>query len=158
METNQELINYCRTLAINNSPCKKMKVGAVVLKDGTIVSRGWNYPYDGKKCEPCLREGVPSGTRLEMCRGVHAEQACILYALENKIDLKGGLMYVGAVRPNGEPLVKAIKEFSCTFCSRLLSQLDLIGVAEHTMRGVEILTMDEVMETSYKVASRERKT
>ncbi len=151
MSIHEEMINYCRVLA-GNSVCKKMKVGAVVLKDGTIVSRGWNFPYDNQVCEPCLREGVRSGTQLERCRGVHAEQSCILYALQNKIDLTGGIMYVGAVYPDGEPLIKPLKEFSCTFCSRLLYQLGLVGVAEHTIRGVEILTMDEVMETSYKVA------
>ncbi len=56
--------------------------GCVIVKDGNIVSMGYNSQYRGSPlCENigCLREAenIPTGTKIERCRAMHAEWMAI---------------------------------------------------------------------------------
>lgn len=81
------------------STCLRQNIGAVVVNDKTIVSTGFNgAPRGLPHCSEigCLRDEmkIPSGTRHEICRGVHAEQNAIIRG--DPIHLRGGTMYVNA--------------------------------------------------------------
>lgn len=82
-----------------NANCIKGKVGAIIVKDEEILSRGNNSVPIG--CVPCTEETcirkvlkLKSGEKQELCRVVHAEQNAILNALFKKNNLDDASMYV----------------------------------------------------------------
>ena len=67
------------------STCLRHHFGAVITKDDVIVSTGYNgAPRKCKHCTElgCLRNelNIPSGTKIETCRAVHAEMNAIIQA------------------------------------------------------------------------------
>ena len=65
------------------STCIKRKVGAVLVKDGHILSTGYNGAPSGfTHCTPetCVRKALNPGEKPELCMGVHAEINCIIQA------------------------------------------------------------------------------
>jgi len=80
------------------STCIRKKVGAVIVKDKRILSTGYNgAPRNLKHCLDigCIREknNIPSGTRHELCRGVHAEQNAIIQAAIHGSVIDGATLY-----------------------------------------------------------------
>jgi len=73
-------------------------VGAVLVKDKRILSTGYNGSVrNTPHCDVagCMREklDVPSGTRHELCRGLHAEQNALLFANSTGINTEGAVLY-----------------------------------------------------------------
>lgn len=80
------------------STCQRHHVGAVAVKDKHILSTGYNGAAAGvKDCLElgCLRDelNIPSGTRHEICRGIHAEQNAIIQASLHGVSIEGATMY-----------------------------------------------------------------
>ncbi|AAW40312.1 MAG: cytidine/deoxycytidylate deaminase family protein [Dehalococcoides mccartyi] len=80
------------------STCVRHHVGAVAVKDKHILSTGYNgAPAGLTDCLElgCLRNqnGIPSGTRHEICRAVHAEQNVIIQAALHGTSLEGATVY-----------------------------------------------------------------
>jgi dCMP deaminase len=77
------------------SNCLKLKVGAVILKDGLIAGLGWN---DARPKEPyCPRKDMPTGEGYFFCsthcaQTFHAEEMAI-YNRTRK-DLNGGEIFI----------------------------------------------------------------
>jgi dCMP deaminase len=76
-----------------------------------MLATGYNGAPSGlRHCEEvgCIRErqGIPSGERHELCRGIHAEQNAILQAAQFGIGLKGSVLYC-----TNEP---------CILCAKML--------------------------------------
>ncbi|MBI2130089.1 dCMP deaminase family protein [Candidatus Woesearchaeota archaeon] len=78
--------------------CQRHNVGAVLVKDKHIISTGYNGAPRG--CKDCLELGclrdelkIPSGTRHEICRAVHAEQNAIIQAALHGKHTEGSTMY-----------------------------------------------------------------
>ena len=68
------------------------------MKDKHILTTGYNgAPAGAKDCLElgCLRDelGIPSGTRQEICRGIHAEQNVIIQAGLHGVSLEGSTVY-----------------------------------------------------------------
>ena len=85
-------------LVATRSTCIRRQVGAIIVKDKQILSTGYNgAPKGTPHCIDvgCLREKmkVPSGTRHELCRGVHAEQNAIVQAAVHGVQVSGATMY-----------------------------------------------------------------
>ncbi|MFX0099167.1 MAG: cytidine/deoxycytidylate deaminase family protein [Candidatus Hodarchaeota archaeon] len=81
-------------IVAKRSTCMRRNVGAVLVKDGHIISTGYNGAPSGlAHCTPdtCLRNkyDVPSGERHELCRGVHAEANCIIQAAMHGTTIEG---------------------------------------------------------------------
>ena len=94
------------------------KFGCVIVKTGNIISMGYNAQHKGSPlCSEvgCLREAenIPSGTRLERCRAMHAEWWALsnLVASGVGVSTKGATMYL-----NSEP---------CEVCAKLIAQTEL---------------------------------
>ncbi|MFC1821372.1 cytidine/deoxycytidylate deaminase family protein [Thermodesulfobacteriota bacterium] len=105
------------------STCMRRAVGAVLVKDKRILATGYNgAPAGLKHCREvgCLREtsGVPSGTRHELCRGLHAEQNVIIQAAYHGIAINGATLYC-----TNKP---------CAICSKMLINA-----------GIEMIYYDE---------------
>lgn len=98
------------------STCRR-QVGAVITKNNKIVSTGYNgVPKGLSHClenEGCLRElnNIPSGTRQEFCRAVHAEQNAIVEAAISGKNIKNGTIYVNT--------------YPCSICARMLINAEI---------------------------------
>jgi len=80
------------------STCLRRHVGAVVVKDRRILATGYNGAPQGiRHCGEvgCLREeqGVPSGEKHELCRGLHAEQNAVIQAALHGVSIAGSTIY-----------------------------------------------------------------
>ena len=85
-------------MVARRTTCLRRAVGAVLVKDRRILATGYNgAPAGLKHCEEvgCLRENesIPSGTRHELCRGLHAEQNVIIQAAYHGISISGSTIY-----------------------------------------------------------------
>jgi len=86
------------SVVAERSTCRRHHVGAVAVKDKHILATGYNGAPSGlKDCLElgCLRDemNIPSGTRHEICRGIHAEQNVIIQASLHGISLEGSTIY-----------------------------------------------------------------
>jgi len=78
------------------STCTRRQIGAIIVSEtGEIRSSGYNgNPRGLPHCEDmgCIRDRlkIPSGTRMETCTAVHAEQNALIQAGPNS---KGGTIY-----------------------------------------------------------------
>jgi dCMP deaminase len=83
-------------IVASRTTCVRRKVGAVIVREKQIVSTGYNgAPQGMPHCLDlgCAREGIPSGTRSELCRGAHAEQNAINFAARFGISIEGSTLY-----------------------------------------------------------------
>jgi len=86
------------SVVAERSTCHRHHVGAVAVRDKHILSTGYNGAAAGlKDCLElgCLRDelNIPSGTRHEICRGIHAEQNAIIQAALHGVSLEGSTIY-----------------------------------------------------------------
>jgi len=107
---NQYFSSITRMVA-TRSTCLRRHVGAILVKEKRILSTGYNgAPAGLKHCIEvgCLREeaGIPSGTRHELCRALHAEQNAIVQAAYHGISIAGSTLYC-----TNKP---------CVICSKML--------------------------------------
>ena len=87
------------SVVAERSTCRRHHVGAVAVKDKHILATGYNGAPSGlKDCLElgCLRDemNIPSGTRHEICRGIHAEQNVIIQASLHGVSLEGATVYL----------------------------------------------------------------
>jgi dCMP deaminase len=106
-------------LAAKRSTCVRRQVGAVIVKDNHILSTGYNGAASGMPhCAElgCIRQeqGIPSGQRHELCRGVHAEQNAIIQAAYHGTSIKDSEMY--------------ITHFPCFICAKMIRNAGIIRV------------------------------
>jgi len=86
------------SVVAERSTCRRHHVGAVAVRDKHIMATGYNGAASGlKDCLElgCLRDeqDIPSGTRHEVCRGIHAEQNVIIQASLHGVSLEGSTIY-----------------------------------------------------------------
>ena len=116
-------INYYLDIAqtvAERATCLRRRFGSVIVKNDAIISTGYNGAPRGRaNCTDlgyCLREkySIPSGTRYELCRSVHAEANAIISA--SRQDMIGASLYlVGRDAATNELLPDAM---SCSMCKR----------------------------------------
>jgi len=86
------------SVVAERSTCRRHHIGAVAVKDKHILATGYNgAPSGAKDCLElgCLRDemNIPSGTRQEICRGIHAEQNVIIQATLHGVSLEGSTIF-----------------------------------------------------------------
>ena len=99
------------SVVAERSTCRRHHVGAVAVKNKHILATGYNgAPSGAKDCLElgCLRDemNIPSGTRQEICRGIHAEQNVIIQAALHGVSLEGSTIYA--------------THTPCVLCSKML--------------------------------------
>ncbi|MCF6291175.1 MAG: cytidine/deoxycytidylate deaminase family protein [Desulfobacterales bacterium] len=107
-------------LVAQRSTCLRRKVGAVIVRDKRIITTGYNgVPVNIRHCaeQGCLREqqGVPSGERHELCRGLHAEQNAIIQGALHGVSLAGATLYC-----TNQP---------CAICSKMLINARIVSIS-----------------------------
>lgn len=117
----------CRAVAIK-SPCLSRHIGAILVRDRSIVSTGYNGPPRGvPHCgherlmhdkelaallvlntflprrikDDCPRKilGYESGTHMELCPAQHAEENAVSNAARNGVSVLGTTLYMNSVIP-----------------------------------------------------------
>ncbi|MFH1015973.1 MAG: cytidine/deoxycytidylate deaminase family protein [Chloroflexota bacterium] len=86
------------SVVAERATCRRHHVGAVAVRNKHILSTGYNgAPSGARDCLElgCLRDelGIPSGTRHEICRGIHAEQNVIIQAGLHGVSIEGATVY-----------------------------------------------------------------
>lgn len=105
--------------------CLRRKYGAVITKENTIVSTGYNGAPRGMK--DCIDAGrctrkeleIPHGERYELCHSVHAEANAIIRASAE--ELSGSTIYISGTdlnrRPHGG---EECHSEPCMMCKRMI--------------------------------------
>jgi deoxycytidylate deaminase len=149
----------CREALIRiaeRSDCDKIKFGAVALNEnGTILAYGWNHnprPRDGYSCaRDCvggIRAGVRSGTCVERCYSVHAEQHALLESRWPVDEIAVlGVMPDGRLFDNGGG-------FYCTVCARLMAAAGVKRVWVLANDDWQAVSIEDAWRQSYEAALR----
>lgn len=79
---NEWLMEVAKATA-KRGTCLRRQVGCVLInKHNHIIATGYNGPAYGlphcTQVQPCLGANYPSGTNLELCEAIHAEQNALL--------------------------------------------------------------------------------
>lgn len=92
----------CKAVA-SKSPCLSRKIGAILVKDKSIVSTGYNGPPRGvPHCQDiCPRKvmGFESGKGMEWCPAQHAEENAVSNAARLGVSVLGSTLYMNSVIP-----------------------------------------------------------
>lgn len=93
-------------IVAQRSTCLRSQVGALIVKDGRIISMGYNGPVSGMPActQPDLLQGIllqqgvlqPRGTECEgpgCTRSLHAETNAIAFAARAGVSVEGCTMY-----------------------------------------------------------------
>lgn len=103
------------------STCLRRRFGAIIVKNDSIISTGYNgAPRGRKNCDDldyCYREklGIPRGERYEMCRSVHAEANAIIAAPREQ--MLGSTLYMVCTSPADGAVMPGTT--SCMMCKKL---------------------------------------
>jgi dCMP deaminase len=97
-------------LVSERSTCLSRQVGSVLVRDRRILATGYNGAPTGiEHCPFCIRNllEVPSGERHEICRGLHAEQNCLIQCARNGVSSADSTIYIYGGTP-------------CVICAKML--------------------------------------
>ena len=114
-------LDIAETVAERSTFLRK-KYGAIIVKNDTIVSTGYNgAPRGRKNCSDlgyCMREnlGIPRGERYELCRSIHSEANAIIAA--SREQMLGATLYLCCTEPKTGEVVGGTN--SCMMCKRMI--------------------------------------
>lgn len=146
--TRTELYIEMVKLMAQRSTCHRLDVGCVIVKNGRIITTGYNSsPAGMPHChdEGCLIE-KPS---LRCIRTVHAEAGAISFAARHGIPLEGTTLYVTAS--------------PCLDCSKLIINSGIIsvryleqyrnteGIKLLFQAGIQLIHLDDPIKTSMEL-------
>ena len=94
-----EYYTFLTQATSTRSPCKKLKVGCILVKDNRIISQGYNGYLPGCKHEQVIRNGHEIAT-------VHAEQNAITDCAKRGVSCNNSTAYV--------------THFPCLNCTKML--------------------------------------
>ena len=129
-------INYYLDIAqtvAERATCMRRRFGSVIVKNDAIISTGYNGAPRGRaNCTDlgyCLREkfSIPTGTRYELCRSVHAEANAIINADREK--MIGSTLYLACLGNDGSAVPGTD---SCMMCKRMIINAGLSKVIIRT--------------------------
>lgn len=142
--THDEYFMEIANVVAKRSTCLRIHVGAVIVKEGQILSTGYNgAPHGFEHCLDigCIREkeNVAHGTRHELCRAVHAEQNAIIQAAIHGVSIEGGTVYC-----THQPCILCAKMIINAKMKRVVFQNgypDEMSIQFLKQAGIEILRM-----------------
>ena len=103
-------------LAASRGTCVRRQVGCILInKYGHIIGTGYNgVPAGDEHCidKPCAGAGLPSGTGLDKCGAIHAEQNALLQCKD--------VMEIETAYCTHSPCVTCVKLLRNTGCKRIV--------------------------------------
>ncbi len=141
----------------DKSNCQKLKFGAVLVLDDQVIGRGYNKSMVPELC--CMRQGVTSGTRYEICGSIHAEQMSMMKGLAHPDalgDIRGSTIYLYGWLPSTKAEWRGDVMY-CTLCSRFMSYLGVKGMVMRATDGdLKFHSTKEMLAESYEYARRQK--
>ena len=141
-------LDIAQTVA-ERSTCLRKMYGAIIVKNDSIISTGYNgAPRGRKNCSDlgvCMRDklGIPRGERYELCRSVHAEANAIIAAPRDQ--MLGATLYMVCVNTKTRELETGTS--SCMMCKR---QVINAGISQVIIRDTKetfrVINVDEWIE------------
>ncbi|MDD1771946.1 MAG: cytidine/deoxycytidylate deaminase family protein [Methanomassiliicoccales archaeon] len=133
-------------LVATRSTCLRRHVGAVIVKEKRVLTTGYNgAPRGLRHCEEvgCVRQQnhIESGTRHELCRGVHAEQNAVIQGAYFGVSIKGASVYT--------------TNFPCVLCAKILLNAGIEEIV-YLDNYVDDLSKNILDEAGIKVRRYER--
>ena len=135
---NEYFLEIAKTCSCRSN-CFRAKVGAVIVgEDKKIKATGYNgTPSKVTSCYvigKCYRieNNIPSGTRYETCRSIHAEQNAIIQAGQDRC--KDATMYIYG------------HNFICILCKRFIVQAGIkdVYLQKDENSPVEYVTVEQI--------------
>lgn len=133
MDERVSKINYYLDIAATVSErgtCLRKHYGAIIVKNDTIISTGYNGAPRGRKncCDLgyCMREklNIPRGERYELCRSLHAEANAIIAA--SREQMLDSTLYMACLDPGSGEIVGGT--CSCGMCKRMIINAGITNV------------------------------
>ncbi|MCL5269806.1 MAG: dCMP deaminase family protein [bacterium] len=125
-------------VAASRGNCLKRRIGAVVVLNNQILSTGYNGTPRGIKncseggCSRCAGAGA-SGTNLDECLCVHAEENALIQAAAHGVAIRGATLYTTFC--------------PCSYCAKSIINA---GIAEVVYR--DAYAMDEITHRLFREA------
>jgi dCMP deaminase len=91
---------FCAVGAALRSPCSRLHVGCVIVRNNRVICTGYNGFLAGMPHDSVVRDNHEQAT-------IHAEQNAISYAANDGISVKDGIIY--------------ITHYPCLNCAKLLA-------------------------------------
>ena len=120
------------------STCLKRKYGAVLVKNDTVISTGYNgSPREFENCCdigecPRIKRNMHQGEGYAMCRAIHAEANALLNC--SREQTLGADLYLTSVNPQDCSIHEAKP---CPLCARLIIQAGINNVIFRIGEGAE---------------------
>jgi len=146
MNWDQYFFSVCTAVSVK-SPCLSRQIGAILVRDNSIVSTGYNGPArnfphcqgiivsPGKLSNHCPRhaKGYASGEGLVECPAAHAEGNCVANAARIGASTVGTTLYLNTLIPCKDCMIllvnAGIKEVVVTELTTYHKMS--LGIAEH---------------------------
>ncbi|HII53628.1 TPA: AAA family ATPase [Candidatus Micrarchaeota archaeon] len=134
-------MNIAKVVA-SRSNCMKRHVAAVIVKDGRIISTGYNgTPRKTRNCDeggcPRCNSFAESGTKLEECLCSHGEENAIVQASYHGISIKESVIYT---------------TFSpCLICTKMIINAGIAEVVFNSKYPMSELSIALLTEAGVKV-------
>lgn len=128
--------------------CLRAKCGAVIVKDGELIGKGYNAPpLDDHNNRKCLNEyDLPQKFKYDRTCCMHAEWRAIFNTLKNNSEkINGSSLYFTRIN---EDVNKWGKPF-CTVCSRMILDSGIEWVVLPQEKGLCLYGAKEYNEVSY---------
>lgn len=135
----------------------KIRYGAVLVNQyDRVLGKGYNHTPPGYDCAQCPRvldRSIKSGTQLERCFAVHAEQEAIADAAYNYAFGTDNddtyILWILGLNVDGTPILLDEPQFTCSFCARIMWAFDINCVMVATKSGPARMSIEEVLASSF---------
>lgn len=131
--------------------CTRDKCGAVIVKDGVVIGRGYNAPPsdDMASCKCHLELPLSRKPKSDRTCCMHAEWRAVLNALMLGNNLEGSTLYFTRVDKENGDILPAKGEPYCTVCSRLALDTGVSFFALITKDGPLVFDTKKYNDVSY---------
>lgn len=130
--------------------CLRRRCGAVVVKNGEVIGRGYNAPPGDdasiRRCQAAIDKNAKYPTDKTCC--IHAEQRAVLDALQNyPRHLQGSEAYFISI--NEQDQRQFTGEPYCTICSKIMLDLGVKTFHLWHRSGIKSYEMNEYNELCF---------
>lgn len=133
IDPHKQYLNFFLVAEIESkkSNCIRNKVGVVFVNDNRVIAKGYNESLE--PCKECYREAnkIKSGTELEKCNALHAEQMALIDYPKSVFRDSIAFIY-GHEKP-------------CAICTRLMYRAGVSSVRCLTKDAVYFYTVLDLM-------------
>lgn len=153
LKEKQEILYAIKFLAsagreAEKATCLRKKCGAVVVKTGEVIGKGFNSPPGDTIPDRCIKDGLPVEFKSDRTCCVHAEQRAIMNALRHYPgEIEGSTLYFTRLDNEGN-MAKSGRPY-CTICSKMALDVKIVKFVLWHKEGITVYKMDEYNRISF---------